>query len=98
MSITTTYWREVYALRDRLFEEHGKSLWIASIKPPLGCETTAGAVSEANPLLSAQRIIEGTHTVATNEQIRAFLSKQEDNRSLIESMERRGSKRRAVLE
>jgi hypothetical protein len=72
----------------------GKSLFlVAKPNPYSGGKAT---VAEANLRLAAQRIIEGSHELATPEQIAAYFQRQADNLAVVTSMNNALESKRVV--
>lgn len=78
------YWRRVRAKQSELEKEYSKQgfVWLVSVfNPDKG--TTDGSVSQALFKDAAQRLVEATHVVATDEQVKAYLlGREEEGRRL----------------
>jgi hypothetical protein len=68
--------------------QDGKAVWIVS-KDNDQRSTTAGSVCLATLRLAALRIVEGTHTIATPEQIQGHEAAQSEHAGLIAALERK---------
>jgi hypothetical protein len=70
--------------------QDGKAVWIVS-RHNDERSTTEGAVCLATLRLAALRIVEGTHAIASPEQIKAHLDAQAEHASLIAALERKNA-------
>ena len=83
---------EVSATQDQAYwqgQPHdGKGLWICSLQNEFR-STTAGSLCLALLPLAALKIVEGSHRVASIEEIKAHLEAQAERGRELEAMERR---------
>ena len=92
----TEYWRERFELRDQLLKQYGPVVYIASVAKPLR-GTLGGSVVDCTAMLAAQRICDGSHQIATEEQVKQSHQQQQDCAKLVASLERRGAAKRSTI-
>ena len=66
------YWKMVSIAEAKARAEHGDEVFVISIEQPLLPEWRAGVVFVVSPRVAAQRLIENTHRIASEEEIRTY--------------------------
>ena len=76
------------AITKQELQPRSGAVYITSVRrrsdPP---EIVAGRVSEASVKIAAQRIVEESHILATDDQIRAYLAEQVDMKKTMDAVE-----------
>ena len=89
-------WAKIGVLETQFLKEGKRSVYLYSLDPPRGFLTTEGSICEASPRIAAIRIVDGTHRIATDDEIKRFEDEGIERLKLVVAMDRRSARLRSV--